>query len=330
MNNLQQTARVGLFFLFGVALIWVAFQTLGGGGVFRDQGYTVIAGFESLKDVAQGDDVRMAGVKIGTVETTRLADRRAEAVLRIDPKVEIKGDATATIVMSGLIGSDYIAIDLGTAGAAPLGDGAEIRTAVTPDINSVLSDIGDLGKKLDGALTSFSQAFNGDGKSPSLLQKIDTLITDNSAKIGTSLDNLQSITTKIDQGKGTLGLLVNDTKVHDDIIATVDQIKATGDQARTFIANAQKIVDRIKSGEGAVGALVYDNKAGDDIKATVTNVRVVTDNLAQSKGTLGKLINDDTILRDAQAVLKKADTALDGMGDSGPITAIGVLAQALF
>jgi phospholipid/cholesterol/gamma-HCH transport system substrate-binding protein len=325
MNNLQQTARVGLFFLFG------------GGGVFRAKGYTVIAGFESLKDVAQGDEVRMAGVKIGSVETTRLAGRRAEAVLRIDPKVEIPNDATATIVMSGLIGSDYIGVDLGTAGAAPLKDGDDIHTAVTPDINSVMSDLGDLGKKLDGALTGLnqtfnglSQTFNGDGKTPSLFQKLDTLVTDNSAKIGTTMDNLQSITGKIDQGKGTLGLLINDRKIHDDLIGSVDQIKAVAAQAKTFIANAQAIVDKVKSGQGAIGALVYDNAAGTDIKATVTNIRLVTDNLAQSKGTLGKLINDDTILRDAQAVLKKADTALDGMGDSGPITAIGVLAQALF
>ena len=49
MNNPQQTARVGLFFVLGLALTWVTFQTLNGGKVFRDKGYTLIAGFESLK-----------------------------------------------------------------------------------------------------------------------------------------------------------------------------------------------------------------------------------------------------------------------------------------
>jgi phospholipid/cholesterol/gamma-HCH transport system substrate-binding protein len=55
----------------------------------------------------------MAGVKIGSVEKTRLAGRRAEAVLEVDPKVPIANDATATIVMSGLIGGNYISIDMG-------------------------------------------------------------------------------------------------------------------------------------------------------------------------------------------------------------------------
>ena len=65
MNNFQQTARVGLFFLLGLALTWVTFETLRGGKIFKDQGYNIIAGFETLKELKDGDEVRMAGVKIG-------------------------------------------------------------------------------------------------------------------------------------------------------------------------------------------------------------------------------------------------------------------------
>ena len=53
MNNVQQTARVGLFFLLGLALTWVTFETLRGGKVFKDQGYNIIAGFESRFDLAR-------------------------------------------------------------------------------------------------------------------------------------------------------------------------------------------------------------------------------------------------------------------------------------
>jgi phospholipid/cholesterol/gamma-HCH transport system substrate-binding protein len=330
MNNPQQSARVGLFFLLGLALTWVAFATLSGGSIFRDKGYVIIADFDSLKEIRKGDEVRLAGVKIGTVETTRRAGRKAEAVLRIDPTMTIQSDATATIVMSGLIGTNYIGVDLGTAGAAPLRDGDEIHTAVTPDINSVMSDIGDLGKKLDGALGTFSEAMNGDGKTPGLFQNLNLLVTDNRGKLATTLDNLQAITGKINSGQGTLGLLVNDTKIHDDALATIDELKTAADQAKTFIANAQTIVDQVKSGQGPLGTLVYDDKTAANLKTTVQNARDVSDKLANGQGTLGQLLNNDNVLRDAQAVLKKADTALDSMGDSGPITAVGVLAQALF
>src|SRR5688500_5592248 len=138
MNNWQQSARVGLFFLLGLALTWVTFETLRGGKVFKDQGYNLVAGFDSLKELKEGDDVRMAGVKVGEVEKTRLAGRRAEAVLRIMHNVRIKSDATATIIMAGLIGSNYIGIDLGTEAAPELPDGAEIKTKTTPDRKSVV------------------------------------------------------------------------------------------------------------------------------------------------------------------------------------------------
>src|SRR3954467_15483057 len=134
MNTTQQTARVGLFFLLGLALVWVTFETLSDGKVFKDRGYTLVAGFENLKELKIGDEVRMAGVKVGSVEKTQLAGRRAEAVLRIDPGVQIKEDATATIVMAGLIGTNCVSVDLGSPSAANLGPGAEIRTRVTPDI----------------------------------------------------------------------------------------------------------------------------------------------------------------------------------------------------
>jgi len=47
-------------------------------------------------------------------------------------------------------------------------------------------------------------------------------------------------------------------------------------------------------------------------------------------GTSGKRVNDASMTGDAQAIMKKADRALDGLGDSGPITAVGVVANGLF
>ena len=43
MNNSQQTIRVGLFFLLGVALAWITFESLSGGQIFKKEGYTLIA-----------------------------------------------------------------------------------------------------------------------------------------------------------------------------------------------------------------------------------------------------------------------------------------------
>ena len=330
MNNAQQTARVGLFFLLGLALTWVTFETLSGGKIFKNKGYTLIAGFESLKELKEGDEVRMAGVKVGSVEKTRLAGRRAEAVLRIEPDVKIASDATASIVMAGLIGTNYVGLDLGSAGAAPLADGAEIHTKVTPDINTIMTEIGNLGQKLEGALSSFGTSLNGDGKGGGLFQKLDKLVTDNTVRVDTTLSNLQDITTKLNKGEGTLGKLINDPALHDELLAAVSEIKSTATQAKGFVTDAQGIIAQVKSGKGTLGALVYDETAANDLRTTVANLRAVSDKLAKGEGTLGKLINDDTLYNTAQSTLKKADRAIDGLGDSGPITAVGIVANSLF
>lgn len=331
MNNLQQTARVGLFFLLGLALTWVTFETLRGGKVFKDQGYNLIAGFESLKELKEGDEVRMAGVKIGEVEKTRLAGRRAEAVLRISHKVGVKADATASIIMAGLIGTNYIGIDLGSEEAPLLPDGAEIKTKTTPDLNSVMSQIGELGKKLEGALGDLSGSLKGDGGGiPGIIKKVDQLVTENRENITKTTANLQSITSKVNSGEGTLGKLINDQTLHNELIATLDEIKKGAAEAKTFIANAQSVIDEVKAGKGAIGALVFDQKAGEDLKASIANIRMVSDKISRGEGTLGKLLGDDSMMRDVQSIMKKADRALDGLDDTGPITAVGVVAGGLF
>jgi phospholipid/cholesterol/gamma-HCH transport system substrate-binding protein len=330
MNNPQQTARVGLFFLLGLALTWVTFETLSGGKVFKDKGYNLIAGFESLKELKEGDEVRMAGVKIGVVEKTRLANRRGEAVLRISPNIKIANDATASIVMAGLIGTNYIGIDLGSENAPSLQPGSEIRTRVTPDINTIMSELGTLGQKLEGALSSFGTTINGDGKGGGLFQKLDKLVTENTEKVNTTMTNLQEISGKLNRGEGTIGKLINDPALHDELVSAIAEFKATATQAKAFVSDAQGIIAQVKSGKGTIGALVYDDTAGNDLRATVANLRSVSDKLAKGEGTLGKLINDDQLFNTAQSTLKKADRALDSMNDAGPITAVGIVANSLF
>lgn len=331
MQNPQQTARVGLFFVLGLALIWVTFETLSGGKLwFKDKGYMLIAGFESLKELKEGDHVRMAGVKIGEVARTRLAGRRAEAVLRIDTDQKIRSDAYAMIVTTGLIGTGYISIDLGTEAAPFLREGAEIRTRSTPDLNAIMSQFGDLGRKIEGALGNLGTALTGDGKQTGIIQKVEQFLTENRDNVNQTTANLQQLTDKVNKGGGTLGRLINDAKLHDDLAAGIAEIKSGAAEAKNFLANAQGILDQVKSGQGTLGALVFDQKAGDDLKASISSLRSLSEKIARGEGTLGRLIHDDSMIRDARSLMKKADRALDGFDDSGPLTAVGVLVNGLF
>jgi len=329
MNNSQQNIRVGLFFLLGVALAWITFESLSGGQLFRKKGYTLIAPFANLKGLKTGDDILMAGVKIGSVAQTRLGQQRVEAVLTIEPKVTIPADAVASVETSSLLGSQHLSVSFGRA-ATSLKDGDEIQTKTTTDMNEVIAQLGSLGAKLEAVADGVSKALGGDSGSSSMFSKIDKIVTDNGPKLTETIANLQDITAKIRNSEGTLGKLVNDSKLHDELLASVGEIKLAATDARTFMGDAKLIVADVKSGKGALGVLLYDEAAANNIKVTAANLRQISDKINSGQGTLGKLVSDDALYKDLQSTLKKADQMIDGLNDQGPITAVGVAAQSLF
>lgn len=331
MNNTQQSVRVGLFTLLGVALAWITFEALSGGKIFKPEGYAIIAPFANLKGLKAGDDVLMAGVKIGTVAETRLGQQRVEAVLTINPDVKIPDDAVASVETSSLLGAQQLAVSFGKSPTV-LAPGAEIKTRNTVDLNEVISQLGSLGAKLESVAEGVGQALGGgaEGGSGSLFTRLDTLVTENGPKLTETIANLQDITTKLKSGEGTMGRLINDPRLHDELLASVTEIKAAAADARSFMSDSKGIVADVKAGKGALGVLLHDQATADNLRVTAANLRELSTRLNSGEGTFGKLLADDSLYREAQGLIKKADRALEGLGDQGPITAVGVAANALF
>lgn len=330
MNNTSQNIRVGLFFLLGLALAWITFESLNGGRIFKKSGYTLVAGFANLKGLKTGDEVRMAGVKVGAVALTRLAGHRVEALLTVEPGIQIPVDAVASVEQSSLLGSNYLGITFGTPGGPLLKDQDEIKTKPTVDMSEVISQLGNLGSKLEQVAGDIGKAMGGGGESGNFFQKLDKLVTDNGPKLTETVSNLQDITAKIKNNEGTLGRLVNDPKLHDELLAAITELKATATDARTFMGDAKGMVADVKGGKGPLGLLLYDEPTASSLRITMNNLREVSDKLNSGKGTLGKLIADDSLYLSAQATMKKADRTLEGMGETGAITAVGIVANSLF
>jgi phospholipid/cholesterol/gamma-HCH transport system substrate-binding protein len=329
MNNRMQAIRVGLFFLLGLALLWVTAQSLSGGRIFKEKGYSLVARFDNLKGLQKGDDVLMAGVRIGSVAQVRLVDRQAEAVLTIDSLSQIATDAVAMVAQSSLLGTNHLEVTVGSPTAAKLPPGSEIKTRNTTDMNEVIAKLGSLGEHLEQVVTEIGKSLGG-GESGSLFTKIDRLVAENGPKLTETVANLQDITAKIRHGEGTIGHLINDTQLHDQLLASVDEIKHAVTDARAVIASAQAFTDQVRSGKGTLGTLLYDDQTAGQIRVAVKNLREVSDKLNSGQGTLGRLMSDDSLFLDAQSTLRKVDRAADGLSDQGPITAVGVAYKSLF
>jgi len=79
------------------------------------KGYEVSAKFDRVDGIRQGTDVRMSGIKVGTVIGEKLEPETYFAVLTlsIDNAVKLPTDTSAKIVSDGLLGSKYVALEPG-------------------------------------------------------------------------------------------------------------------------------------------------------------------------------------------------------------------------
>lgn len=112
-RNIIETVLGGIVLLVAVGFLVFAFKSSGlssdGGG------YEVTAEFDNATGLSPGTDVRMAGVKIGTVVSQRLDPKTffARVVMSIDSSIELPLDTSARIVPEGLLGGNFVELEPG-------------------------------------------------------------------------------------------------------------------------------------------------------------------------------------------------------------------------
>ena len=106
-------------------------------------GYEVTARFFKVGGLAKGSDVRISGIKVGTVTDSRLDPVTFDAVvtLSISADVQLPTDTAATIASSGMLGDKYIMLVPGSA-AEMLQPGATV--ADTRDYRSLEDQVGEI------------------------------------------------------------------------------------------------------------------------------------------------------------------------------------------
>lgn len=102
----------------GVLAVALGFAAYAGiaGTLHRDSGsYQLRASFRSVDGVTVGTDVRMAGVKIGSVTTLALNPKTylADAAFTVKQGIEVPDDSTVLISSEGLLGGNFVEIQPG-------------------------------------------------------------------------------------------------------------------------------------------------------------------------------------------------------------------------
>ncbi len=316
MKHSYDTLRVFLFTFFGLGLLWVVYSALHQISFQSKatQQYTIQAAFDDLKQLQLGDDVRMAGICIGNVTNTAIQSNKAVAILSIDKKFAIPSDSIATISMAGLLGAQYISIVPGNSSTAIPPNG-NLRTQTPFDIGSMVQKFGSIGDRLDRILSGFDP--NPSEKNRlSLFQEIGEFFHENRQKLDQIVDNCSHITEKISQGGGTLGKFIFEEDCYQNLSDTLQSF--------------HQISQEIQKGNGIIGKMIYDPQMAQSFDELTKNLREFSERLNNEKSTLGRIISDDTLYKKAEAAIDKVDGAVNSVSNSGPITAVGAAASAIF
>jgi len=109
-ENVTEVVVGAVVVAVAAGFLWYA-AGVSGFSAERD-GYDLTAEFRSAEGVTVGTDIRMSGVKVGTVTALRLNSDtfRAEATLTISEGIPVPDDSTAVVSSEGLLGGNFVEI----------------------------------------------------------------------------------------------------------------------------------------------------------------------------------------------------------------------------
>jgi phospholipid/cholesterol/gamma-HCH transport system substrate-binding protein len=111
-NSAVETLIGAAVIAIAVAFLTFAYSSTGAGPI---SGYDVTAKFNRADGINVGTDVRLSGIKVGTVSRMALDPMTYNAVLTLslESNVKLPDDSSARVTSEGLLGNQYISIEPG-------------------------------------------------------------------------------------------------------------------------------------------------------------------------------------------------------------------------
>ena len=220
---MSRVARLGLFIVVALAILSAGVFVIGSKQYLFHSTYKLKAQFDNVAGLNDGADVQVGGVHSGTVTGIVLPGKPGDKVtvimdLEKSTHAIIKQDSLASIETEGVLGNQFLAITFGSAGQADVRNGDTIQS-LPPLL------MGDLLKKASGILDSSQQAI---------------------ANTTEATAHLNSISSKIDSGQGTVGALMNNQDLYNNLEETTTTLHATMLQAQTGVTDFQENMEALK------------------------------------------------------------------------------------
>src|SRR5680860_292134 len=294
----SEKIRLGIFVLIGTVLLLVGAYQIGNQENLFGDTFTIHAVFKNVSGLKKGNNVRYSGINVGTVKGIEMEnDTAIQVSMLIQQKMRkhIKTNAIATIGSDGLVGSMVINIVPGEGNAALVQAGDEIRSLskiATADMLSTLN------------------------------------VTNENAALLT--EDLLKVTASLNKGEGTLGRLLNDTVMGNDLKQTLTNLKFMSREDNTTIAELNKIVQQFDTKESVAGILLSDSTFGGKVRNVISHLETssmeiekmakdlnsVVGDIKDGKGAVNYLTTDTVLVNQLQHTMKNVDQGVERFNEN--------------
>lgn len=297
--------RVGLMVAIAIVVLVVGIFFISGRVGFFKSTYKLQAYFPSVEGLTEGAAVQLAGVPVGNVSWIRLSpyrdpNRAVAVTMKIDRRFanDIRSDSVASISTFGLLGESFVDITRGSESQAPISASGQLRTAPQADMKKIVQNANDV---LTNMTTLSSKLTDVTNQITTGKGTIGRLIYDPSLynELNDSATKMHSMMNQVAAGRGTLGELVSNDELYRKLNNTLDR--------------ANQMMDQIQHGNGTVAKLLNDPSAYNNLNKTMAQARDLMANINGGKGTLGKLVTDPQLYNRLNQVAANVDTVTGRM-----------------
>lgn len=258
---------LSVFTAFAVTVTWMVYATLRREVAGPTNTYSAV--FTDVSGMAPGDDVRVAGVRVGRVDKIDLVGTDAKVTFRVQRSQRLYTNTMASVTYQNIIGQRYLGLSQGPPGHPTLlpdhGQIPKEHTNPSFDISYVLNGFEPLftqldPKQVDNLTSAIIQAFQGDSGSMLALttqasvlaqtlagpdQVLGDLIANLNELMGSLAKQNSNLQTTIRESRGVMAELAGRRQ---ELVASVGSINATTARLATIVSNitpdAQQFVGR--------------------------------------------------------------------------------------
>ncbi|MEO8934638.1 MAG: MlaD family protein [Xanthomarina sp.] len=282
----QQTFRLGLFVIIGLVIFVMAIYFIGKKKNMFDKNFTISANFSNVNGLMHGNNVRYSGINVGTVKRIIMLNDsviNVELIISENMTQHIRKDAIASIGSDGLVGNMIVNITPGNGSAAQIVNGDVIKSYAKTGTDEML----------------------------------DTLSSTNE-NVALLASKVLEIVNDIAEGKGTLGMLINDTLVANDMKKMLFNLKHASMEANKTMVQLNDLVGQINMKESVAGVLLTDKNEANKVKQIISNlesssleIQAILSNLKDGEGVINYISNDPDVVKKLNESIKNIEEGTD-------------------